>query len=90
METADRAQRVATMRTQIHDDMITIEMAAQVLGKSTRTIRRMLENNQLRGVKIGVTPYVVASEMTKSAANGRLTAWTTSKQAKRSRQGALA
>ncbi len=52
---------VASVRATLLQDLATIEVTAQALGKSPRTVQRMIAQKKLPVITIGRKPYVVLS-----------------------------
>jgi hypothetical protein len=52
---------VAAVRATLLQDLATVEVTAEALDKSPRTIQRMIARGELEIVMIGRTPYVVVS-----------------------------
>ena len=59
--TGDRTSFVADVRARLMEDLAPVEIIAEALGKSPRTIQRMIARGKLATVTIGRTPYVVVS-----------------------------
>jgi hypothetical protein len=52
---------VAVVRAKLMEDLATVEVTAEALGKSPRTIQRMIAEKKIPTVTVGRTPYVVVS-----------------------------
>jgi hypothetical protein len=64
---------VAAVRAALMEDLATVEVTAEALGKSPRTIQRMIAQKKIPIATIGRTPYVIISgarEAVMSSARG--------------------
>jgi hypothetical protein len=57
--TFDRAAVVAAVREALMQGLAPVDTVAEALGKSTRTIQRLVAQEKLPTVWVGRTPYIV-------------------------------
>lgn len=58
---AQPSNEVAAVRAKLMEDLALVDVVAGAVGKSPRTIARMIARGELPTVMIGRTPYVVIS-----------------------------